>query len=267
MTSTDFRTMAATGELRLGTLVMEFTTSGIGDILKDAGCDFVFIDMEHGTVSFDGLKPLLKYFDAAGLPALVRPPTSRHIELGLALDLGAAAVSVPHLRGTDHAREILDSIRFPPDGSRGVALGIAHDRYRSASNFETMRQTNRRIAFYPTIEDIATVDEIEEIVALDGVDGVIVGHNDLSASMGIHGQYEHDRFKAAVARIAAACAQHGKSYVRVPFSHEDAVDLVDDGADMLIYGSDVWLLQSALTRGLTELRARSASRTDAVAAR
>jgi 2-dehydro-3-deoxyglucarate aldolase/4-hydroxy-2-oxoheptanedioate aldolase len=260
MTQTDFRTLAAEKDLRLGTLIMEFTSPGIGDIAKDAGCDFVFVDMEHSGFGFDTIKSLLKYLDAAGLPALVRTPSNAYIELAMACDMGAKALSVPHLRGVEDARTILSHIKFPPEGKRGVALGIAHDRYRSGGGVESMAAANRSLAFYPTIEDIETVAEVDEIVALDGVDGILIGHNDLSASMGLHGQYEHPDFVAALAEIEAACTRHGKSYVRVAFTLEDGVEYARSGVDMLIYSGDIWLYKAALAGGLAELRAQHAER-------
>ena len=258
MTQTDFRTLADAKELRLGTLVMEFTSPGIGDIVKDAGCDFVFVDMEHSGFGFDTIKSLLKYLDAADLPALVRTPSNTYIEVAMACDMGAKALSVPHLRGAEDARTILSHMKFPPEGRRGVALGIAHDRYRSGGGVESMAAANRSLAFYPTVEDIDTVAEIDEIVAIEGVDGILIGHNDLSASMGLHGQYDHPDFVAALTEIEAACTRHGKSYVRVAFSLDDGVDYVRSGVDMLIYSGDVWLYKDALAGGVSELRAERA---------
>jgi 2-keto-3-deoxy-L-rhamnonate aldolase RhmA len=258
MTQTDFRTLAAEKDLRLGTLVMEFTSPGIGDIVRDAGCDFVFVDMEHSGFGFDTIKSLLKYLDAADLPALVRTPSNTYIEVAMACDMGAKALSVPHLRGAEDARTILSHIKFPPEGKRGVALGIAHDRYRSGGGVESMAAANRSLAFYPTVEDIGTVSEIDAIAAIDGVDGILVGHNDLSASMGLHGQYDHPDFLAALAEIEGACSRHGKSYVRVAFSLDEGVEFVRAGADMLIYSGDVWLYKGALAGGVSELRAQRA---------
>lgn len=266
MTQTDFRTLAATGDLSLGTLVMEFTSPGIGDIVKDAGCDFVFIDMEHSGFGFDTIKSLLKYLDAADLPALVRTPSNTYIEIAMACDMGAKALSVPHLRGADDARTILGYMKFPPEGRRGVALGIAHDRYRSTGGVDSMAAANRSLAFFPTIEDIETVAEIDEIASIDGVDGMVIGHNDLSASMGLHGQYDHPDFVAALAEIEGACARHGKSYVRVAFTLEEGVEFVRSGPDMLIYSGDIVLYRSALAHGVAELRAQRANSSPAVAA-
>jgi 2-keto-3-deoxy-L-rhamnonate aldolase RhmA len=256
MRSTDFRSMARSSDLKLGTCVLEFTSPGIGQILKEAGCDFVFFDMEHSGFSFETLKAVLKFMQAADLPTLVRPPSQLYPHISMACDVGADGLLLPHVKSADEARAILASMKFTPEGHRGVALGIAHDGYRSGLGTEAMARANATVAFYATIEDVEGVEEADAIAAIDGVDGLIVGHNDLSASLGMHGEYDREEFRAAVDRVQRACAKHGKSYGRAPSSVAEAVELFDSGADLLIYSGDVWLLKSALAGPISELRER-----------
>src|SRR5215207_624577 len=114
-------------ELKLGHFLIEFATPGIGHILKGAGCDFVFIDMEHSGFSFETVKSALRYCEAARLPAIVRVPSKSYHHIARAADIGAEAVMVPMVDTDAEARELVSHLKYTPLGARGVALGIAHD--------------------------------------------------------------------------------------------------------------------------------------------
>lgn len=256
MASTSFREMTASKELKLGTCIAEFTSPGIADIMKEAGCDFVFFDMEHAGFTFETLKSVVKYMQAADLPMIVRPPSQLYTHISMACDMGAEALLLPHVRTAAEAREIVRFKNFPPKGIRGAAFGIAHDRYGSTPGREVMASANERIAFYATIEDAVAIDEIDEIIGTDGLDGIVIGHNDLSSSMGIHGEYDHEDYLAAVAQVEAACRKHEKVYGRLVTSVQEGIDLHKAGASLIMYSGDVWLLKAAVAEPLAALRER-----------
>ena len=250
----DLKEMAASKDLKVGTCVMEFISPGIGKIVKQAGADFVFFDMEHNGYSFDSLNHLLRFFEAADLPLLLRPPSKSYHHVAHALDLGARALLLPHIRSAEEARQILDWMRYPPEGSRGVALGIAHDNYRPAAHDEVMGAANREIGFFVTLENADGLAEVEEIAAIDGVDGLVLGHNDLSSSLGVAGRWDNPTFAEAVDRVAAACAAHGKSYGRLVTTPKEGQELFDTGADLIICSGDIWLFMDALRSMIDDVR-------------
>ena len=150
-----------------------------------AGCDFVLFDLEHSGFGFETVKSALRYFEAAGVPAMVRVPSGAYDHAARALDIGAEGIIVPMLGSAEQARAILDNIKYTPKGKRGLGLALGNDRYHMSPVKEALRAANQRTCFIALIETAEGVSEVEKIAALDGVDVLWVGHADLSASMGI----------------------------------------------------------------------------------
>ncbi len=255
MTGPTLKQLAQTRDLKVGHYVGEFATPGIGHILKNAGCDFVFFDMEHSGFGFETTKRALRYFETAGLPAMVRPPSKSYDQIARTLDVGAEGLVLPMVRDAEECRHILNCMKYVPDGERGVALGIAHDNYTGGDVMEKLAAANRRSTFVALIETRSGVENADAIAAMEGVDCLWIGHFDLSCSLGISGQFGHPDFVAAVETIAAACARHGKSMGRLVNDVNSGVALFGQGFDFICYSGDVWALGEAVKAGVDAIRA------------
>lgn len=240
--------------LKVGTFVCEFNTPGIGYLLKAAGCDFAFIDMEHSGFDVSDLKSLLRYFEAADLPAFVRPPGKDNYAISRVLDMGAEGLILPMVGSAEEAAEIINSSRYVPQGERGVALGIAHDHYRQGPVLEKLAAANTRTQVFPLIETRDGLENVEAIMALEGVDGLWLGHFDLSCSLGIPGEFDHPEFKAAVTKIAAAARKNNKPAARVVATAEEGATLYKAGFDIIAVSGDCWLLQQAMKESADTIR-------------
>ena len=194
--------MSRHGRLKVGTFLVEFSTPGIGQILKAAGCEYVLLDMEHSGFGFDTMKQMLRYMQAGDMPAIVRVPSREYHHAARAMDMGAEGIMLPMVGSAKVARELLSYVKYAPDGERGVALQIAHDRYAPGDVKQKLRNANRRCTFVALIETGEGVENVDDIAAIEDVDVLWIGHFDLSVSMGIAGQFDHPDFVAAVARIA-----------------------------------------------------------------
>jgi 2-dehydro-3-deoxyglucarate aldolase/4-hydroxy-2-oxoheptanedioate aldolase len=247
--------MARSRALKCGHFVVEFATPGIGHILKGAGCDFVLFDTEHSRFGIDTIKSALRYFEAAQLPTIVRVPSKEYHHIARAADVGAEGIMLPMVNDAGEARGIVDSLKYVPDGMRGVALAIAHDRYAPGPTMEKLRQANERTTLFAQIETKAGVENAEAIAALDGVDCLWVGHFDLSCSLGIPGQFEHADYLGAVERVLAAAQRTGKPLGIMAGSRDDGLAALARGFRAIAYGGDLWLYQEALRSGLERLRA------------
>lgn len=249
------KAMAGTRTLKVGHFVVEFATPGIGYILANAGCDFVLFDCEHSGFGFETIKSALRYFEAARLPAIVRVPSKEYHHIARAADMGAEGVMLPMVDDAAQARAILDCLKYTPAGRRGVALGIAHDAYSGGPVLEKLAKANARTTLFCQIETAAGVENAFEIAAVDGVDCLWVGHFDLSASLGIPGEFEHPKFLAAIERVVAACRQHGKACGRLVPDVATGIDYWRRGFDFLCYSGDVWALGAAVKAGVDGIRA------------
>ena len=183
---------------KFGHFVVEFATPGIGHILKGAGCDFVLFDTEHSGFGFETIKSAVRYFEAAQLPAIVRVPSKEYHHIARAADMGAEGIMLPMVDTAEEAAELASSLKYTPLGRRGVALGVAHDHYRAGPVTEKLAGANERTCLLRPDRDRGRRGERRRIAAVDGVDCLWVGHFDLTASLGIPGQFEHPEFLTAI---------------------------------------------------------------------
>ena len=252
------REMTAHRRLKLGTFLVEFATPGIGHILKQAGCDFVLFDLEHSGITLDQLKSALRFLEAADLPAIVGLPSKDPYQISLALDMGAPSVMSPMVETVEEVRTYLDRMRYPPVGKRAVALRVSHDRFTARPVPELLTSTNAELVYWAKIETALGAENFDAIAGVPGVDGLWIGHVDLTASLGCPGDFEDARFVRAVERIVAASKKHNKPLGRLVGSVEEGLRLHAQGFDFIGYSGDVWILQDALAAALDALRARSA---------
>jgi 2-keto-3-deoxy-L-rhamnonate aldolase RhmA len=260
MTDQGLKAMARTKAPKFGHFIVEFATPGIGHILKSAGCDFVLFDMEHSGFQFETVKSALRYFEAADLPAIVRVPSKEYHHIARAMDMGAEGLMLPMVGTAEEARRIIQSMKYHPQGGRGVALQVAHDRYRPGAVADKFTAANRRSTFFCQIETAEGVENADELASIDGVDCLWVGHFDLSVSLGIPGEFDHPRFKAAIDKTIAATRKHGKALGRLVPTVEAGIALHGEGFDFICYSGDVWVLHNALAEAMSRLREGTSKR-------
>ena len=255
MAGKGLKEQALTRAAKFGHFIVEFATPGIGHILKSAGCDYVLFDLEHTGFGFETVKSAVRYFEAADLPMIVRVPSKEYHHIARACDMGAEGLMLPMVGSAAEAHRIVNSIKYTPDGRRGVALQVAHDRYRPGTVADKFNAANRRTTVFCQIETAEGVDNAEAIAALPGVDCLWVGHFDLSVSLGVPGQFDSKTFHDAIDRVVAAAKKHEKSLGRLVATVEQGVELYAKGFDFICYSGDVWVLHDALAEALTRLRA------------
>ena len=256
MSDRGLKAMAGTRAPKFGHFVVEFATPGIGHILKSAGCDFVLFDLEHSGFGYETVKSALRYFEAAQLPAIVRAPSREYHHIARACDMGAEGVMLPMVGSAKEARHILDCMKYDPDGKRGVALQVAHDRYRPGPVAEKFQAANARTTLFCQIETAEGVKNADALAAMDGVDCLWVGHFDLSVSLGVPGKFDHPTFLKAIDKVANATAKHKKSLGRLVPDVETGIAINTRwGFDFVCYSGDVWVLHNALAEAVSQLRA------------
>jgi len=172
--------------------------------------------------------------------------------------MGAEGIMLPMVGSAAEARQILDCMKYVPEGRRGVALQIAHDRYLPGPTMEKLAEANRRTTLFAQIETREGVDNADALAATPGVDCLWIGHFDLSCALGIPGQFGHKDFTDAIATVGKACRKHDKSFGRLVPTVDDAVELYGQGFDFICYSGDVWALYGAVEAGLSEIRQRTA---------
>lgn len=246
--------LIAEGKVPVGTAVFEFASPGIGRIAAQAGVDFVMFDMEHSGWTFETVKNLIATTRSVPLAATVRVPAITYEYFAKAMDIGAQGVVAPMVETRDEAELLASSVRYAPEGRRGVAVGLAMDDFSGGDVRAKLREANRNAMAGALIETVAGVENVDAIAAVKGVDILWIGHYDLTNSMGIPGQFGHRDYLAAVDRIIKAARKNSKP-CGIAFSDPaDAPALLKRGFGALMYWGDVWLYKEALTKGVTQIR-------------
>jgi 2-keto-3-deoxy-L-rhamnonate aldolase RhmA len=235
------------GELLLGQLVLEFFTPGLGPMLDACGLDFVIFDMEHGRCDIGMLEQMIASCRGSAIVPMVRVPDANFAPLSRVLDLGARAVMVPRVETRQQAEEIVNSLKYAPQGKRGVALGIAHDLYRAAGA-EFFAQSNEDIPIILQVETVKAFENLDAIVSTPGVDVVWIGHYDLTVSMGIPAQFDHPRLLQAMDDLVASCRKYGVAPGFLPPTKESAAHWISKGFRMISLGSDIGVFLDGMRR-------------------
>ena len=247
-------TLAAGGSC-YGTMVFEFFTSGLPQLVRAAGADFVLFDMEHSGLGFETLKTQIGLCRGIGLVPMVRVPATQYHFIARALDLGAMGVMVPMVESREQAELIVSCTRYPPLGVRGAAFGVApHDDYSALAVVDKMRLAHERTLVICLVETVKGHENVDAIAGVPGVDVCWLGHFDTTNFMGIPAQWEHPRYVAAVSALVAACRRHGKAAGFMPTDDDWAHRYRELGFRMMAYGADTLLLQGTLAAGLRKLR-------------
>lgn len=249
MTIFELKKKLASGRASYGTMVSVFDNPEISRILKNAGFEWFFFDCEHGYPNIDRLYAIFTYARYAGIPALLRIPEINKTEVFRALDMGADGIVCPNVETPEQARELVRLAKYAPMGERGVSLTRPHTGYQKVSAPEYMERANRDTMIICQMESPLGISNLEEILQIDGVDGILVGPNDLTAAMGIINQLTHPDYLANVEKAFALCRQYGKI---AGISGKDLTVLKrweSLGATLLQWGTDVSLLMAQIRSG------------------
>jgi 2-keto-3-deoxy-L-rhamnonate aldolase RhmA len=247
------RATLAGGGVSIGTMVTEFATSGVSRLAARAGAEFVLFDLEHTGYGIERMRETLAASMSVDVVPFLRVPDAEYDLIARALDLGALGVMVPAVESPDEARLVADSARFPPAGRRGFGM-LFRDQWSPEGVPATIEHVNREVMTLVQIETAAGLESVAEIAAVDGVDVLWIGHFDLSASLGIPGDFGDETFTAAVDRVLEAGAASGKPVGMVCGSADEGRALLERGFRLLAYSIDIWIYEDALRVGIAALR-------------
>ena len=241
----------ARGEVVASMTVRLARSAEIARIAKTAGFDMLYIDLEHSPLTMDATGQIcLSCLDIGIMPA-VRVPANTPDYISRILDAGALGVIAPHVRSAAEAREVVKAAKLPPQGERSNTGAFPHLHYRSFPAEETCQAINDATMVIVQFESADSLAKADEIVAVPGVDIVLVGLNDMLADMGLPGQYDHPRVREIYRTVIGVCRKHGKHCgVGGLASRPDLMaEYIRMGARYVSTGTDLsFLLGAATTR-------------------
>jgi 4-hydroxy-2-oxoheptanedioate aldolase len=221
----------------------------IARIAKSSGYDAMYIDMEHNAFSMDATSQICIAALGVGIFPIVRVPSHGSEYVARCLDGGALGIVAPHINNAVDAKKIVSTIKYPPLGKRSVATGLPHLQYRSWPGEDTSALTNEATLVIVQIETREAMANVDEIAAVEGVDILLIGTNDLLADMGLAGKYDDPVVREVFTRTIAATKKYGKhTGIGGLTSRKDlTTEFVKQGALFVSAGTDLSFLISAAT--------------------
>jgi 4-hydroxy-2-oxoheptanedioate aldolase len=248
------RARLAAGEGTLGTFVGA-AAPVTAEACAAAGVDWLVLDLEHGSGGEEQVRDVVPAAGAYGVPTVVRVESAARIRIGRVLDLGAAGVMLPRLDAAEEVREAVRHLRYPPHGDRGVAT------YNRACRFAldpgALGRAGGEILGVVQIESASAVEQVDRFAAVDGVDVLFVGPQDLSHSLGVPSDLGAPVYLAALERIHAAAERHGKACGLLVGDGASAAARLAEGWTFVGIGSDATLLAAAVAGELGRARPRN----------
>ena len=248
----------AAGHSVIGTMLAEIRQPSVMQLLVNAGFDFVIIDNEHGPFSIERIADLSRMARVLGLTPIVRVPDLAYPYLAQSLDAGAQGIMLPRVYTVDQVEEAVQIMKYPPMGARGCAFSRGHTDFQAAPLRETMDIANRETMLIVQVETAESVEHIDELLAVPGVDVAFVGPTDLSIALGVPGETESPMLVAAIEKVISACERHNVVPGLQMNDVQLAVQWANKGMRLISSMSETGLLVSAGSQVTSTIRGASA---------
>ena len=245
------------GEAVIGTFFNLGGSTAV-ECLGIAGLDFLIIDAEHGPFDVESTMDFVRAAERRGITPLVRAKDHARSSILKMLDIGARGLIVPYIETVEQVQQLVEYSKYYPIGKRGFGYGrgvsFGHEDFTdSMENF--FNTCNDKTLLLPQCETVGCLNNIEEIVGMEGVDGIFVGPYDLSIDMGLPGQFDHPEMVAALARIMKACKQAGKLIFIYAADNVTAKKYLAEGYDAVTIGMDAMVYIKAFQNLLADVKA------------
>jgi 4-hydroxy-2-oxoheptanedioate aldolase len=246
-------------KLRSGDFVITAGVNRVGEpwlaeVIGRLGFDLIWFDMEHRAFDYGHISGLSLACRATGIDLMVRVLKTGYTSPMRALEFGANGIMVPHCMSVAEARQWVEWVRFPPLGRRGFDGAGADADYALADANKYLSGANDEVFLALQIEDKESVECVDAIAGLPGVDLLFVGPGDLSISYGVPFQFDHPLVQSAIDRVATAASKAGKWWGIPTDSPEQAQSALDRGARMITAGNDHAVLLNGFQKAFEEFK-------------
>jgi 4-hydroxy-2-oxoheptanedioate aldolase len=227
----------------------------VAELMACVGYDFLIVDQEHGAGSLRDAADMLRACASGGCSAIVRVPWNDQVYLKRILDVGAQSLMIPMVESAEEAKAAVAACRYPPKGRRGwAAPAMRCSRYGTIPDYTS--RANDELFIIVQIESAGAAERAAEIAAVDGVDLVLIGVNDLAGSIGLLEKLDRPEVDTLVRKAEAGVRSAGKPLGSVPSARRDSAGLFADGYALVAGGGDSGLLRQAALADVAAVRDR-----------
>ena len=225
----------------------------VAEIIGRCGFDWLFLDAEYLPQTGNNIQDLVRAADSTNTAPVVRMNNDHEADIRQILDMGAAGIIIPLVKTAEQARKIVAAAKYPPLGERGMAGGRAQAYGADMQGY--IDRANNETAVIVMVEEVVGLSNVEEIAAVEGLDGIFVGTGDLSLSLGCLGEPMHADMLAAFKKIAAAARANKVALGTFPGSKKMYDFCYEEGFRLFLTGLDAGLLRAAASSKLEEVSA------------
>lgn len=244
------------GEVATALSVRVVRTPEIVLLARAAGFQCVFVDTEHSTITDDAVSQISMTALAAGITPLIHVRSAHADNIGAGLDGGALGIIVPHVDSVESAVAAVRAARYAPRGERGISSALPFFDFRTVPSREATAAVDAATIVVAMVESQLALDRIDEIAAVDGIDILMIGANDLTANLGVPGEHGGDKARAAYRRVIGAAEAAGKfaGIGGVPTEGGLLRDIIQAGVRFVSAGPEIRHLGRAITAWNDEVR-------------
>lgn len=226
------------------------------EVLSTADFDWILIDAEHSPNDLRTIMHQLQVLEGKRSNAMVRLPVGEESLIKQVLDIGAQSLLIPMVESAEQARTLVRATRYPPNGIRGSGAAIAR-----ASMFNTydnyIETADAEICLIVQVESRAGLAALDDILAVDGIDGIFIGPSDLAVDMGYQGDMSQPKVRDAIKDALGRISASGKAAGIISMNDKDAQEYAEWGANFLAVGADILMLATAARNAMSLWRTRT----------
>lgn len=222
-----------------------FYSPAIVELVGRLGFDFVLIDAEHGPAGVESCEHMVRAAETVGIATYIRVAMNIRQNILRYLDIGALGVQLPMVNTREEAEAVVEAVKYPPQGRRGLAAVRAADYGLTMSLEKYTLKANQETLVSIQVETLEAVNNLDELLSVDGVDIFFIGPNDLSTSMGYAGQVNHPEVQAMIEKLVRRIHTAGRIAGTTAYNHEALVKAKERGFQYILHSVVPMLTKSA----------------------
>ena len=233
---------------------MKFTDPAAVEIMGFAGFDFVIIDAEHGPISMENAQNMIRAAESVNITPIIRVGSNDEVLILRALDIGAQGIEIPQINSKPDAVRAVKSVKYSPQGERGVCRYVRAANYSSMDKFKYFESANKETMIIAHIEGVEGINNLDEILSVSGIDVIFIGPYDLSQSLGIPGQVNNSLVVEKMKEVVSKCKESKVAVGTFADDVETAKSWVSLGVQYMSFSVDVGILYEASENIIRKLK-------------
>jgi 4-hydroxy-2-oxoheptanedioate aldolase len=233
---------------------LKITDPAVVEIMGFSGFDFVIIDEEHGPISMERAQNMIRAAESVNITPVIRVGNNDEAVILRALDIGAQGIEIPQVNSKSDAVRAVKSVKYSPQGERGVCRYVRAANYSSMDKFEYFKSANDETMIIAHIEGVEGVNNLDEILSVPGIDVIFIGPYDLSQSLGIPGEVNHPLVTEKMQEVVSKCKENKVAVGTFADDVETAKSWVSLGVQYMSFSVDVGILYEASKKIIRQLK-------------